>query len=69
MGSHHLLLIPLSGGQMLGDITSSMCLCLVPQAGPYLGPAADEQVQHVLTDLVIVFIQKLVNLAKGKTLR
>lgn len=37
------------------------------QAGPYLGPAADEQVQHILTDLVIVFIQKLVNLANSKT--
>lgn len=46
--------------------------CLVcPQnqglVGPYLGPAADEQVQHILTDLVIVLIQKLVNLAKSKT--
>lgn len=37
------------------------------RAGPYLGPAADEQVQHILTDLVIVFIQKLVNLANSKT--
>lgn len=37
------------------------------RAGPYLGPAADEEVQHVLTDLVIVFIQKLVNLVKSKT--
>lgn len=37
------------------------------QAGPYLGPAAEEQVQHILTDLVVVFIQKLVNLANSKT--
>lgn len=36
-------------------------------AGPYLGPTADEKVQHVLTDLVVVFIQKLVNLANSKT--
>lgn len=38
-------------------------------AEPYLGPATDEQVQHILTDLVVVFIQKLVNLAKSKTSR
>lgn len=37
------------------------------QARPYLGPAAEEQVQHVLTDLVVVFIQKLVNLANSRT--
>lgn len=36
-------------------------------AEPYLGPATDEQIQHVLTDLVVVFIQKLVNLAKSKS--
>lgn len=38
------------------------------QVGSYLGPAAEEQIQHILTDLVIVFIQKLVNLANSKTL-
>ena len=69
------------GGHTLGDMKRGVYGWGLPvpsvpptsqslgRAGPYLGPAADEKVQHILTDLVVVFIQKLVNLAKRKTSR
>lgn len=79
---HLLLLVPLgftSHEDTCLGTRRAVCMeggypCLVcPQdqglARPYLGPAADEQVQHILTDLVIVLIQKLVDLAKSKTLQ
>lgn len=58
-------------GQIFGDIKAAWID--VPLsctwAGSYLGPAAEEQIQHVLADLVVILIQKLVHLARSKTSR